>query len=131
MKRFLLTILTSLALVTSLSLATTPALAINVFKPCSTDTSSNTPDVCQAVTQQKGSGNPVIHLITTVITVLSIITGAAAILIIVISGLRIVVANGDSKAMSEARTGIIGALVGLAIVALAQVIVAFVLDKIS
>jgi len=63
------------------------------------------------------------------INILSIIVGIAAVIVIIISGLRFITASGDAASVATARNGIIYAVVGLVIVALAQAIVHFVLGK--
>lgn len=52
--------------------------------------------------------------------------GSIALLIIVISGLRYILAGGDPQKMSQAKNGIIYALVGLAIILSAFTIVTLV-----
>ncbi len=47
---------------------------------------------------------------------------------IIINGLRFITSGGDSNAVSSAKKGILYAIVGLVIVALAQFIVRFVLN---
>jgi hypothetical protein len=66
-------------------------------------------------------------------TILSItfgILGAFAFLMIVIAGLRYMVAAGDPQKTAQARNTIVFALVGLAIAISAQVIVAFVVKRV-
>jgi cytochrome bd-type quinol oxidase subunit 2 len=66
-----------------------------------------------------------------IVNILSVVVGVAAVIMIIIAGLRFITANGDSNHIASARSTIIYALVGLAVVALAQTIVKFVLDKIT
>lgn len=70
-------------------------------------------------------------VITSIIEVLSIIVGAAAVIMIIVGGLRYVLANGDSNAVSGAKNTILYALVGLVIAIFAQVIVSFVFTTAS
>ena len=58
------------------------------------------------------------------------VIGALAVLIIVISGLRFILANGDPQTISQARNTIIYAAVGLAIAVSAEIIVTFVLGHV-
>ena len=67
--------------------------------------------------------------ISSLINILSIIVGLIAVIMIIINGLKLVTSNGDSNRVSSARQGIIYALVGLVFVALAQVIVKFVINN--
>lgn len=68
--------------------------------------------------------------LTTILNVVFAIAGALALLMIVISGLKYITAAGEPKDMSEARKGIIYALVGLVLVIVAQAAVAFVIQNI-
>lgn len=65
-----------------------------------------------------------------IINILTAIVGIAAVVLIIVSGLRFITANGDSGSINQARNGIIYAVVGLIIVSLAQAIVRFVLSRI-
>ena len=68
-------------------------------------------------------------IIKTVINVLSIVVGVVAVVMIIFGGLKYITSGGDSSNVSSAKNTIIYAIVGLVIVALAQFIVRFVLDK--
>lgn len=59
------------------------------------------------------------------VNVLSIIVGVVAVLMIIISGFRFIVSGGDSNSVSNARKTLIYALIGLAIAALADILVRF------
>jgi hypothetical protein len=83
------------------------------------------------VGKQKSNGtNPVIRILKAAINVVSYIAGIAAIIGIIASGLRLILAGGDANAAASARTGLTYSLVGIAIVAIAQIIVAFVLNRV-
>jgi Type IV secretion system pilin len=69
------------------------------------------------------------NVIKTVINILSAIVGAVSVIMIIIGGFKYVTSNGDSNSVSSAKNTIIYALVGLIIVAFAQVIVQFVLER--
>lgn len=64
-----------------------------------------------------------------IINIVTIIVGIIAVIVIIINGLRMITSNGDSNNITAARNGVIYALVGLVIVALAQLIVRFVVSK--
>jgi len=92
-------------------------------------------DVCSGVTLAGGTCNgdesQFQPIIKTIIQVLSIIAGVAAVIMIIVGGLRYITSGGDSSKVAGAKTAIIYAIVGLVIVALAQFIIAFVLGKTS
>lgn len=77
-----------------------------------------------------GSAGTLTNAVKATINILSIIVGIAAVIVIIISGLRFITANGDASSVATARNGIIYAVAGLIIVALAQAIVHFVLGKV-
>jgi hypothetical protein len=103
------------------------AAAVDVFSNCPASTAICT----DAKEGQNNNANPIIQIISVAISVLSFIIGAAAIIGIIVSGLRLILANGDSNSVSSARSGLIYALVGIAIAIAARIIVIFVLDKIK
>jgi uncharacterized membrane protein required for colicin V production len=63
-----------------------------------------------------------------VVNILSWIVGVAAVIMLIISGLRFVTSNGDTQSVTNAKNGIIFAVIGLLVVAFAQVIVQFVVN---
>ena len=90
---------------------------------------------CQGVTltdTDKGCGTGAATLntvIKNVINVLTIIIGTVAVIMIIVGGTKYITSGGDSSKSASARSTIISAIIGLAIVALAQVIVQFVISK--
>jgi hypothetical protein len=69
--------------------------------------------------------------IKTVVEVLSIVAGAAAVIMIIVGGFRYVTSAGNPEQTKGARNTIVYALVGLLVVALAQLIVHFTLNSVS
>lgn len=69
------------------------------------------------------------NLITTIINILSIVVGIIAVIMIIIAGLRYVTSGGKEEGVKGAKNTILYAIIGLVIVALAQIIVHFVLNK--
>ena len=79
-----------------------------------------------------GGGNrrTVNDLIKQIIEVLSVIIGVTAVIMIMVGGFKYITSAGDSNNISSAKNTILYALVGLVVVALAQLIVKFVLSKV-
>jgi hypothetical protein len=69
-------------------------------------------------------------VIGTVINVLSWVIGIIAVIMVIVGGLKYITSSGDSNNVNSAKNTILYAIVGLVVVALAQVIVRFVLKKI-
>lgn len=76
-----------------------------------------------------GAAANVDSLIVTAINILSIVVGVVAVIMIIIGGFKYITSNGDSGAVSSAKNTILYAIVGLVIVALAQIVVRFVLSE--
>ena len=66
-----------------------------------------------------------------VVNILTTIVGIIAVILIIINGLRFITANGDSNNITAARNGVIYAIIGLIVVAMAQLIVRFVINRTS
>ena len=69
--------------------------------------------------------------IATVINILSAAVGIIAVIMIIIGGLRYVTSAGNPEGAKNARNTILYAVIGLVVVALAQIIVHFVLHNTS
>ena len=95
-----------------------------------TGTDASGTDVCKDVNAQGTNSNPIIKILKVAIDIVSFIAGAAAIILIMVSALRFITAGGDSAKVAQARGALTYALVGIAITALAQIIVEFVLNKV-
>ncbi|MEO5627554.1 MAG: pilin [Candidatus Saccharimonadales bacterium] len=81
---------------------------------------------CQSAAGQRSVGD----IIKVVINILSIIVAVAAVIMIMIGGFKYIASGGDSSAVQSAKNTILYAVVGLAVAALAQFIVKFVLTKV-
>jgi hypothetical protein len=90
-------------------------------------------DVCQGVAAAGGNcgegGVTVNRVITIVINTLSVVVGIAAVIMIIIGGFKYITSGGDSSNVSSAKNTIMYAIVGLIIVAMAQMITGFVLSR--
>lgn len=77
-----------------------------------------------------GQGKTLNHTLSFALNTLSLVAGIAAVIMIIVAGLKFITAQGDAGAVATARTSMIYALAGLVIVSLAQVIVHFVLSHV-
>lgn len=66
-----------------------------------------------------------------IINLLSVVIGFVAVVMIIIGGFRYITSGGSSEKVSGAKNTILYGIIGLVIVALAQIIVQFVLSKVS
>ncbi len=81
-------------------------------------------------TGQTGSncnGSGVTNTVSAAVSILSYIVGIAAIIMIVVSAFRFITSGGDSTKVSGAKSALVYALIGVAIAAVAQFLVQFVL----
>ncbi|MDQ3094113.1 MAG: pilin [bacterium] len=76
-------------------------------------------------------GSGVLGAVRTVINILSLVVGIAAVIMIIVGGFKYVTSGGDSGKTASAKNTIIYALVGVVIVALAQTLVFFVINRSS
>jgi hypothetical protein len=70
-------------------------------------------------------------LIRRVINLLSVIVGIVAVIMIIIGGLRYITSGGSDTGVTSAKNTILYAIIGLIIVALAQLLVRFVLRQVT
>ena len=71
------------------------------------------------------------NLVHVVINVLSVVVGVIAVVMIIVGGLRYVTSGGNDTSVTGAKNTILYAVIGLVIVALSQIMVRFVLDKVT
>lgn len=92
-----------------------------------TITSANQSGTCNDQTSTDKANK----LISEIINILSVIVGIAAVVMIIIGGFRYITSGGSPDKVAGAKNTILYGLIGLVIVALAQVVVRFVLNKIA
>jgi len=68
-------------------------------------------------------------LITNIINIFSLVVGIVAVIMIIVAGFRYITSGGNDSNVGTAKNTILYAVIGLVIVALAQIIVRFVLNK--
>jgi hypothetical protein len=127
-KRILLTLVAALGLVVPMAaVASAEDVNVNGGLACGANIEFTTGANCDADGTE--AGTKVDNLVKNVINILSLVVGIAAVVMIIIGGLRYVTSNGDSGQVGNAKNTILYAVVGLVVVALAQVIVRFVVSK--
>lgn len=80
---------------------------------------------------QTDATDQVNNIIKLVINIFSLIVGVASVIMIIIGGLRYIISGGDSGNVTSAKNTILYAIIGLVVVALAQIIVQFVLNRVA
>ncbi len=82
---------------------------------------------CDTGLPQVGAGAVQLHEILQIILA---VLGAIAVLVVVISGLRFITAQGNPQEVAKARSTLVNAVVGLVVILGAEAIVAFVLGNV-
>lgn len=93
-----------------------------------------TPPVCQqhpgaAACAKVGSENPLNHVLKVATDIVAVLTGLAAVILIIAGGFSMITSGGNTEATTNARKRIISAIIGLLIVAMAWTIINFAIDK--
>jgi cytochrome bd-type quinol oxidase subunit 2 len=69
--------------------------------------------------------------IKNIVNILSVIVGVVAVIMIIIAGLRYITSGGSAEGVATAKRSLLYAIIGLVVVALAQIIVRFVLTNVT
>lgn len=72
--------------------------------------------------------NDIIH---TIVNLLSAVVGVVAVIMIIVGGFRYITSGGNDTSVTSAKNTILYAIIGLVVVALAQLIVRFTLSKLT
>lgn len=106
-----------------------------VVAPISPAYAATKDDVCKGVALTGGScdaprgGATVQSVIKDVINIFSFVVGVTAVIMVIIGGFRYITSAGDSGNVTGAKNTILYALIGLVVVAMAQVLVRFVVNR--
>jgi hypothetical protein len=103
----------------------------SAFNPLQTACNSGSNDATSCK-DTNTTTNPIVGtngIITKAVQLIALITGIAAVIVIIIAGIRFVLSGGDATKVATAKSTILYAVVGLIVAALAQSLVIFVLNK--
>jgi hypothetical protein len=120
-------------LITSILLLVTllvPA-SVSAYSPLGNACTSGT-NTASACSNTSGASDPIggtNGLLKKASLIVASIAGIAAVIIIIISGIQFATSGGDPQKAARARTTLIGAIIGLVIIVVAQGILVFVLSK--
>ena len=78
-----------------------------------------------------GAGSDINNLIATAINIFSLVVGVIAVVMIIVGGVKYITSGCDSGNVTGAKNTILYAVIGLVIVAIAQIIVQFVLEEVT
>lgn len=122
-------------LVTSFSVAVLVAApTVGAWDPfnrsCDTGDGSRGSIACETAT--KPNGDPLsgpASVIARVTDLMAVITGLAAVIAIIIAGIRFITASGDANSINSAKNTILYAIIGLAVVVAARTIIVYVIKR--
>jgi hypothetical protein len=87
------------------------------------------PGACNTATNDAtASINRIVH---TIVNLLSAVVGIVAVIMIIVGGFRYITSGGNDTSVTAAKNTILYAIIGLVVVALAQVLVRFTLSKLT
>lgn len=124
----------------AISLTALAMLAVPVMVPASAFAANTiNPDLCRGIGEAIGGattcvtteGNEISSILRRVTEIFTIIVGAVSVIMIIYGGFRYITSGGDSAKVTSAKNTIMYALIGLIIVAVAQVIIRFVFTEAS
>lgn len=128
LKRFISSFLIAGLLLVPISAGT--AAAWDPFGSACTQNKGKQSAVCK---DSQGTGdlnqNPMIDLIANITQIAIIVAGAAVVIMLILSGFRLITSGGDPQKAAQARKALIGSIVGLIVVVLAQAIVSLVIGQ--
>ncbi len=109
-------------------LAPATALAYNPLDAACQAGSANSSGACQSRGSASAQNGPVV-VIRKVTTIIAVIAGVTAIMIMVRGGFQYITSAGDPQKASSARSTVLGSIIGLVIIVAAQSILLLVLSK--
>ncbi len=131
MKRMLRSLAVALLFGSMLGLSGSAAAQFSLFgDPC-----ANNPDAtaCQDSRQSQSSSDNSIYgpngVISTVVNILTLVIGAAAVVMIIVAGIQYMLSNGDATKISNAKNTIIYAVIGLVVAVIARTLVVFIIQR--
>jgi hypothetical protein len=86
---------------------------------------------CEGTGTDEEANAKIDAIITNVINILSLAVGVVSVIMIIVGGFRYVTSSGESSNVTSAKNTILYAVVGLVVVAIAQIIVRVVVNKVT
>jgi hypothetical protein len=121
--KYILAVMLLAVMATTSMLVAAPAFA------ATTDTASQVQDGVNAVGGEDVGEDALPTLIQNVINVILFIVGSAAVIMIIVGGIRYVTSNGDQANVKAAKDTILYSVIGLVVAVMAYAIVQFVVSS--
>lgn len=112
---------------------TTRAYALDILRTTcnSSPTTQSSPTCQQNAKHANDTVNPAVTTIHDAVDIIGLVAGIAAVIIIIYSGIRYIINGSNPEGQKQARSSLIGALIGLVIIALAWTIVNLAINLLS
>ncbi len=108
---------------------------VNALSPiCSGGATAGSNVSSSAFCKDTQTTNPIIGtngVLNDVINIITAIAGFVAVIMIIVAGLQMITSSGKPEKISSARNTIIYASVGLIVIALARIIIGFIISRVS
>lgn len=129
-KRILASFALAVGLATPLAMPSLASAEVSIENNLCDGASLQIDGDCDAATNEEGK-NRINGILEDVINIFSLVVGIISVIMIIIGGLKYITSGGDSGNVTGAKNTILYAIVGLVVVALAQFIVKFVLNRVA
>ncbi len=131
LKRITFSIIAALGLLSPLAVpAVASAQDIEKNLQCGANLKFSVPENgCEVDSAGNTAAERIDEIVSQIINILSLAVGVVAVVMIIVGGFKYITSGGDSGNVTGAKNTILYAVVGLIVVALAQVIVRFVVDR--
>jgi len=131
LKTFVITIVTSLPLLAPVLAPPIVTYAASGIQNnvCTGSSLSFTGTTCSTTTT--GAQGGINRIVKLIVNLFSVVVGIIAVIFIIIGGIKYVTSGGEANNITAAKNTIMYAIVGLVVVALAQLIVRFVLGRVT
>ena len=130
MKIFLLTIISFVIGIALLGQFAQPVAAFDLL-PVNCSAGNNSQSAVCNGKSQVGS-NPIFGsdgIIAKITDLIAIIAGIAAVVILIVGGLKLIASSGDANRISAARTTVMNAIIGLVIIVVGRTIIVYVVSQ--
>jgi cytochrome bd-type quinol oxidase subunit 2 len=129
-KRLLISLVAFFGLAMPFAVSATISAQVNIEDNLCDGASLKIDGECDAQSDETGK-NKINGILEDVINIFSLVVGVISVVMIIVGGLKYITSGGDSGNVTGAKNTILYAVVGLVVVALAQFIVKFVLNRVA
>lgn len=126
----------------TIGLVVSSAGTASAFNPFVIKDNSGSDSLCETAEQKQSAvckersknGDPITGsggLLIDIVNIISFVAGAAAVIVIVVSGIKFIISRGEPGNVTTARNTLINALIGLAVILLGRALIIFVITRVG